>query len=59
MKRKQHLPEKICADCKRPFKWRRKWKQCWDQVRYCSSRCRRDKRTRAIQKITEPDGVAP
>jgi len=23
---KSELPEKICIICKRPFKWRKKWK---------------------------------
>jgi hypothetical protein len=31
---------KICAVCGRRFDWRRKWAHCWDQVRYCSARCR-------------------
>ena len=35
--------EKICAHCGRSFAWRRKWARCWEQVRYCSERCRRDK----------------
>ncbi|MFM9026121.1 MAG: DUF2256 domain-containing protein [Planctomycetaceae bacterium] len=34
------LPTKICAACGRPFAWRRKWAACWEQVRYCSTRCR-------------------
>ena len=33
-------PTKICACCGRPFQWRRKWKQVWSEVRYCSDRCR-------------------
>lgn len=33
-------PEKRCAACGRPFQWRRKWAACWDQVKYCSDRCR-------------------
>ncbi|WP_323883809.1 DUF2256 domain-containing protein [Aeromonas hydrophila] len=41
MHRKAHLPEKICPVCKRPFSWRRKWANCWEEVRYCSERCRR------------------
>jgi hypothetical protein len=41
MKRKADLPEKICPACNRPFSWRRKWSDCWEQVRYCSQRCRR------------------
>ena len=39
--KKQHLPEKICAACARPFTWRKKWEQVWDQVQYCSERCKR------------------
>lgn len=38
--KKQHLPKKICAACQRPFSWRKKWQRCWDEVRYCSKRCR-------------------
>ena len=35
-----NLPTKTCAACGRPFTWRKKWEQCWEQVRYCSDRCR-------------------
>jgi hypothetical protein len=35
--------EKICARCGRPFSWRRKWARDWEQVRYCSDRCRMGK----------------
>ncbi|MEA1049081.1 DUF2256 domain-containing protein [Lamprobacter modestohalophilus] len=24
-----------------PFSWRRKWAACWNEVKYCSERCRR------------------
>ncbi|MFM8291184.1 MAG: DUF2256 domain-containing protein [Planctomycetia bacterium] len=34
------LPTKTCAACGRPFTWRKKWERCWEQVRYCSDRCR-------------------
>lgn len=40
MRKKADLPQKICATCGRPFVWRRKWAQVWDEVRYCSDRCR-------------------
>ncbi|MDA0378255.1 MAG: DUF2256 domain-containing protein [Bacteroidetes bacterium] len=40
MQRKADLPEKRCVVCGRPFTWRRKWKKVWDEVRYCSERCR-------------------
>ncbi|MCB0287532.1 MAG: DUF2256 domain-containing protein [Calditrichaeota bacterium] len=41
--KKENFPTKICINCNRPFKWRRKWKNCWDSVKYCSERCRRNR----------------
>lgn len=41
--KKQHLPSKKCVVCKLPFFWRKKWKQNWTEVQYCSERCRRNK----------------
>ncbi|NJO01628.1 MAG: DUF2256 domain-containing protein [Bacteroidia bacterium] len=41
---KSHLPQKICVTCARPFSWRKKWKDCWEEVKYCSERCRRNKK---------------
>jgi hypothetical protein len=41
MMRPRDRPTKICAVCGRPFQWRRKWQDVWDEVRYCSERCRR------------------
>ncbi|MFQ6538105.1 MULTISPECIES: DUF2256 domain-containing protein [Aphanothece] len=38
-------PTKICAFCGRPFQWRRKWTRVWQEVRYCSERCRRTARS--------------
>ncbi|HDS1681115.1 TPA: DUF2256 domain-containing protein [Pseudomonas putida] len=35
------VPSKICPVCGLPFSWRKRWARCWDQVRYCSERCRR------------------
>ncbi|WP_417487914.1 DUF2256 domain-containing protein [Maricaulis sp.] len=34
-------PAKTCAACGRPFEWRRKWALVWNEVRFCSQRCRR------------------
>lgn len=39
--KKGELPTKVCVVCQRPFGWRKKWERCWDEVRYCSERCRR------------------
>ncbi|MCK2165230.1 DUF2256 domain-containing protein [Thalassospira xiamenensis] len=37
---KANLPNKVCMTCHRSFAWRRKWRDCWDDVKYCSARCR-------------------
>jgi len=41
MRRKSDLPSKLCPVCQRPFVWRKKWERDWEQVKYCSERCRR------------------
>ena len=43
MIKKENLPSKICITCKRPFTWRKKWKKVWDQVKYCSEKCKRNR----------------
>lgn len=40
---KQALPRKPCAACGREMSWRRRWARTWDEVRYCSERCRRQR----------------
>ena len=42
---KTTLPSKICVTCGRPFTWRKKWERAWDEIKYCSGRCRRAKET--------------
>ncbi|MCW4150981.1 DUF2256 domain-containing protein [Halomonas sp. 18H] len=44
--RKPHLPTKICPICEKPFAWRRKWARDWENVIYCSQRCRRQARAK-------------
>lgn len=39
--KKTHLPQKTCAACGRPFTWRKKWEKVWDEVKYCSERCKK------------------
>jgi hypothetical protein len=41
--KKQHLPEKICMVCQRPFAWRKKWEKVWEEVKVCSDKCRMNK----------------
>ena len=35
--------EKTCQACGRTIQWRKKWAKNWDQVKWCSDRCRRQK----------------
>jgi hypothetical protein len=37
---KADLPAKPCLHCSRPFAWRKKWARDWEQVKFCSDRCR-------------------
>ncbi|MCT0246197.1 MULTISPECIES: DUF2256 domain-containing protein [Synechococcaceae] len=37
-------PTKICPVCGRPFQCRKKWKNVWDEVLYCSDRCRNNRK---------------
>ncbi|MFC6861719.1 DUF2256 domain-containing protein [Zunongwangia atlantica] len=41
--KKENLPQKICPVCNRPFTWRKKWAKNWENVIYCSEKCRRTK----------------
>ena len=36
-------PEKVCKTCGKPFTWRKKWRKDWENVLYCSEKCRRNK----------------
>lgn len=40
---------KTCRSCGRRIEWRKKWERDWDQVRYCSTACRR----RGITEVDE------
>jgi hypothetical protein len=52
---KADLPRKNCLVCGLPFTWRKKWAKCWDDVKYCSERCRR-RRATAKDSVAEPRG---
>jgi len=54
MRRKADLPQKTCATCGRPFAWRKKWEKVWDEVRYCSDRCRAERR-RLASRASQSD----
>ena len=40
---KTYLDQKICTICEKPFTWRKKWSKNWDNVKYCSSKCKSQK----------------
>jgi hypothetical protein len=34
---------KTCVRCGLEFEWRKKWAKNWNEVKYCSERCRENK----------------
>lgn len=53
--KKADLPQKICLTCGRPFAWRKKWEKVWEEVKYCSDRCRQ-KRTGDFSRLSIKTG---
>jgi hypothetical protein len=47
--KKVNLPEKICKTCQLPFSWRKKWDKNWEEVLYCSDKCRMNKNSKGTQ----------
>jgi hypothetical protein len=39
-KTKNAFAPKICASCGLEFEWRKKWQRDWENVRYCSEKCK-------------------
>ena len=39
----KYKEEKNFMVCKKPFSWRKKWERDWENVLYCSERCKRNK----------------
>ena len=47
-------PPKPCVHCGRAIEWRKKWERDWDEVRFCSDRCRKEaKRDRGQGEMLE------
>ena len=44
-----------CARCGRVIEWRAKWRDCWDEVRYCSDACRRQRRLTELDQNLETE----
>ncbi len=43
--KKENLPLKQCIVCQRPFTRRKKWEKVWAEIKYCSDKCRINKKT--------------
>ena len=37
--------EKVCERCGRTMQWRAKWERNWNEVKYCSDACRKQRLT--------------
>jgi hypothetical protein len=42
-KTKNGFPPKVCVRCGLEFEWRKKWARDWENVKYCSERCKAGK----------------
>ena len=43
--------DKTCGKCGRRFSWRPKWDRNWEQMRYCSARCRNQRLTKLDDQL--------
>jgi len=43
---KLNLPTKICTNCGKPMTWRKRWEKVWEEIKFCSERCRRNKNSK-------------
>ncbi|WP_323144625.1 DUF2256 domain-containing protein [Massilia phyllosphaerae] len=55
MRKKSDLPSKTCAHCALPFAWRKKWARDWENVKYCSERCRRAAGPASARAVLDED----
>jgi hypothetical protein len=46
-------PTKTCQRCGRAMVYRKAWERVWDEVRFCSERCRRTKLAAADEALEE------
>jgi hypothetical protein len=51
-----NLPVKDCVVCGRPFTWRKKWENCWDEVSTCSKRCNGERKR--LNRIAKGAAIA-
>ncbi len=46
-----NIKNKICALCGREIEYRKKWEKDWEQIKYCSSKCRNTKITNNYEEL--------
>jgi hypothetical protein len=46
----KNMPDKICPVCNLKFSWRKKWLKNWEEVKYCSVKCRNNKNGNYLSK---------
>ena len=44
MRKKNDLPQRKCLHCGLPFTWRKKGEKVRHEVKYCSARCRNERK---------------
>ncbi|MFN8291759.1 MAG: DUF2256 domain-containing protein [Chitinophagaceae bacterium] len=49
-RKKINLPARTCVICNRPFVWRKKWEKNWEEVKYCSDKCRMNRNTKSADR---------
>ena len=47
---------KWCGQCKNMMVWRKAWERCWDDVKFCSDKCRKLSKARPA---AAPEAAAP
>lgn len=42
---------KTCKCCGRTIEWRKKWQDCWQEIQFCSEKCRRSRRSKLDEQL--------
>jgi hypothetical protein len=45
------IESKVCLVCGRTMQWRKSWAKNWDEVKYCSDGCRKQKRAATSEPL--------
>tara|TARA_B100000700_G_C15036016_1_gene852857 strand:- start:2485 stop:2694 length:210 start_codon:yes stop_codon:yes gene_type:complete len=50
--KKLNLETKVCENCYRSFAWRKKWERDWDEIKFCSKKCKAEsKKTQLMLEL--------